>query len=83
MVYKTASVTLGLTIIISSHRKHGNGAKGGGRKNSSGKKAVVFQKDKDPITLTGSTTSELMKSLRAQFRIPSSIVINPKGETSI
>ncbi len=83
MVYKADQKMMGLTIKISPHRKHGNGAVGGGRKNTSGKKAVVSRDGDEDITLVGSTTSGLLKDIRRQFKIPPSIKINEKGETRI
>ena len=83
MVYRTDQKQLGLTIKISSHRKYGNGAVGSGRKNSSGKKAVISQKGCADTVVTGTTTTNLLSAVRKQFNIPHSVTINRKGETCI
>ena len=83
MTYKVEQKKMGLTITISSHRKHGNGAIGGGRKNTSGKKAVIHQEGGEKVTLTGSTTKDLLRKIREYFTIPHYLTINAKGETRI
>lgn len=83
MVYRIEKARMGITIKISTHRKHGNGAKGGGRKNSSGKKAVVLQSGQDPVTVVASTATSLIREVRERFRISSDVKINREGETHI
>ena len=83
MVYKAEVPKMGLIIDISTHRKCGNGAVGGGRKNASGKKAVVSKDGNDDVVVTGSTTKDLLKQVRRQFNIPPNIKINEKGQTYI
>lgn len=83
MVYKAERPDLGLTITISSHRKHGNGAIGGGRKGSTGKKAEVTRKGTESVTITGTSTTDLLRKVRNRFSIPSNVKINNKGETKI
>lgn len=83
MAYKTEVKKIGLTIKISTDRKHGNGAKGGGRKNTSGKKAVVSREGSEDTTVRGSTTTGLLREVRDQFKIPHTVQINRKGETRI
>ncbi len=83
MTYKVEPKNMGLTITISSHRKHGNGAVGGGRKSTSGKKAVIHQNGGEKVVLTGSTTTELLKKVRNQFNVPHYVAINKKGKTRI
>lgn len=83
MVYTYERPPLGIVITITTHRKCGNGAKGGGRKGSSGKKAVVLANGSDPITITEATISELLKEVRKRFSIPPHVRINKEGETRI
>ncbi|HBH71597.1 MAG: hypothetical protein UU88_C0004G0035 [Parcubacteria group bacterium GW2011_GWC1_42_11] len=83
MVYRTEVKKMGLTIKITTDRKHGNGAKGGGRKNTSGKKAVVSKEGIEDTTVRNSTTTGLLRDLRNQFKIPHSVQINREGETHI
>jgi N-methylhydantoinase B/oxoprolinase/acetone carboxylase alpha subunit len=80
---KTERKDLGLRIKISSHRKHGNGGVGGGRKGSTGKKAEVTRKGTESVTITGSSTTDLLRKVRNRFSIPSNYKINDKGETII
>jgi hypothetical protein len=83
MVWNTERAKLGITITIRAYRKHGNGAVGSGRKNSTGKIAVVTKAGEDPVRVTASTRTELMQKLRRQWCIPSGVVINEKGVTEI
>ena len=83
MTFKRERPALGITIKISTDRKRGNGAVGGGRKGSSGKKAVVTVLGHDSVTVTGATVRELLKQVRSQFSIPPEVRINEKGETRI
>jgi hypothetical protein len=74
---------LGLTIEIKTHRKEGNGAKGGGRKGNTGKKGIITKQGEEPITVTGNTARELLGKIRKQFKIPPHVSINQKGMTSL
>lgn len=83
MAYTRERPAMGIVITITTHRKRGNGAVGGGRKGSTGKKAVIIVEGYDPVTVTGNTTRDLLKQVRKQFDIPPHITINEKGETRI
>ena len=50
---------MGLTITISPYRKHGNGAKGSGRKNKSGKKAIIKKEGIDDVVIKESSATTL------------------------
>lgn len=52
MVFRAEPEKLGLVISIGTHRKHGNGAVGGGRKNSTGKMATVVRARFPAVTIT-------------------------------
>lgn len=80
---RTKPKILGLTINISPDRKHGNGGVGGGRSGSSGKKAVIKKHGEPDVTLKGSTSKDLLRQVRSRYGVPSSVVINKKGETFI
>lgn len=83
MVYKAEPEKLGLVISIGTHRKHGNGAVGGGRNSSTGKMATVVRARFPPVTITAPTRKELMRKLRKQFNIPPGLVINERGVTEL
>jgi len=83
MVYKPEQKKLGLSIKFGTYRKHGNGAVGGGRKDSSGKRAVVSRPGEVDVTITGGTSAELAKELRKRFNIPSNISFSAKGTVSL
>lgn len=83
MVYKTEREKIGVTIKISSYRKHGNGAIGGGRKNTSGKKAIISKDGTESIILTAGTLCQLLKDVRSTCKISPDVRINQKGETYI
>lgn len=83
MTFKRERPVLGITIKISTDRKRGNGAIGGGRKNSTGKKATISIDGADPIKVTAPTTTELLGKIRRQFSIPPHVRINGTGETRI
>lgn len=83
MVYKTERPKMGLTIKITSHRKHGNGAIGSDRQNTTGMKATVSRKGSEDFIVTGSTKRALLKEVRRQFKIPPDTKINEVGETCI
>ncbi len=79
-------------VVIKSWRKHGNGAKGGGRQGSTGKKGQIFQVatdgtrtalklSKDADTLTGATFADLSRKLRGTGLIPRHVALNSRGDT--
>lgn len=88
----TRRTTLNRVVVIKSWRKHGNGAKGGGRQGSSGKKGQIFQVEddgtrtvlqlgKDVDVLTGATLADLSRKLRSTGLIPQHVTLNSSGET--
>ena len=83
MVRRAEQAKRGIVIKITTDRKHGNGGKRGGRKNSTGKKAVVTQNGGEPISVREGTMTDLLKAVRARFSISPSVRINEKGETHI
>lgn len=83
MTFRAEVRKMGLTITISSDRKHGNGTKGGGRKNTTGKKAVVKKDGAEEKPIRGSTTTDVLRQVREKYKIPHHVQINRKGETRI
>lgn len=84
-------------VVIKPWRKHGNGAKGGGRQGSTGKKGQIFQvasdgtrtpvvlstvDGEDVFVLTGSTGKDVSRKIRNTGLIPQHVAINEHGETS-
>jgi hypothetical protein len=76
MVYRPETPKMGITISIKPYRKS-RGMKGCGRGGSTGKKAEITQEGKEAVILLGSTFKDVCRQVRAQFRIPSGITINP------
>lgn len=77
---------LGKTVTIKTHRKHGNGAKGGGRQGGSGKKAEISQTKADGTTVIVYTAEkptfrELSRNLHGPGGVPQHVSINKNGET--
>ncbi len=78
---------LGYVVVMKSWRKHGNGAKGGGRQGSTGKKCSLFKLDakgnRELVASTeGSTAKAVTKELRTANKIiPPYVTINQSGET--
>lgn len=73
-------------VIIKPWRKHGNGAKGGGRQGTSGKKGTIFQIEHDGSQSelgceTGSSFTDLSRKLRRSGFIPQYVALNKSGET--
>lgn len=73
-------------VVIKSWRKHGNGAKGGGRQGSSGKKGTIYQIERDGTRSELATESEgtftnLSRKLRKSGFIPQYVALNKSGET--
>ena len=88
----TERTILNRVVVIKSWRKHGNGAKGGGRQGSSGKKGQIFQVAddgtrtalelaKDIDVLTGTTFADLSRKLRGTGLIPQHVALQSRGET--
>jgi hypothetical protein len=84
----TRHVVLGYVLVVKPYRKHGNGAKGGGRKGSSGKRCTLYKLDAsgkrkfvaDTEGPNAKTALRELKSLTAV--IPSHVAINNNGETT-
>lgn len=83
MTYEREREKMGITIEMKSDRKNGNGAKGSGRKGSTGWKAIVHKQGCKKEVLKGPTATELLQIVRAHFNIPPHITINRKGQTCI
>jgi hypothetical protein len=85
----TDRVLLGFVVEMKPWRKHGNGAKGGGRLGGTGKKCSLFKIDKAGnrelvAKIEGSTAKEVLRQLRASHKfIPTNVTINQNGETFI
>ena len=82
----TERISFNRVVVVSAKRK-GNGAIGGGRKDISGKKAVIWQRHPDGTrtelaTACGSTIKDLSRKLRATGFIPQHVSLNSSGETS-
>ena len=76
---------LGRIIVVKAKRK-GNGAIGGGRKNKSGKKGIIYELDaagtrKEIAQASGHTRKDLSRNLRATGYVPEYVCINSSGET--
>lgn len=83
----TKREVLGLVVRVESFRKNGNGAKGGGRKGNSGKRAKLFKLDekggRELVAVAEEATAyAATKELRAKTNlIPPHVAINSHGET--
>lgn len=78
---------LGRVVVIKTRRKHGNGAVGGGRKNSSGKTGIIYQVGEDGkrtelARANGTTFTDLSRQLFKTELIPRDVTINSSGETA-
>ena len=78
--------SLGRKVVVKAYRKHGNGAKGGGRKGQTGKKGSIYQLGNDGnctklATCEEPNFTELSKKLFATNFIPRHVRINSNGET--
>ncbi|GEM_PF-2651416 len=78
--------SLGRKVIIKTHRKFGNGAKGGGRKGQTGKRGIIYKicgdgTQAELVCIDESTFKTLSKKLFATGFIPRNVTINPNGET--
>lgn len=78
---------LGYVVVMKPWRKHGNGAKGGGRQASTGKKCTLYKLDDRGnrelvASVEGSTAKAVAKELRVANKfIPPHVSINQSGET--
>ncbi|OGZ17006.1 MAG: hypothetical protein A2494_00765 [Candidatus Lloydbacteria bacterium RIFOXYC12_FULL_46_25] len=77
---------LGRKVVIKTHRKHGNGAKGGGRKGQTGKRGIIYHIAGDGtqtelLREEGPTFKDLSKKLFKSGFIPRDVAINPSGTT--
>lgn len=77
---------LGRIVKISAQRKS-NGAIGGGRKGTSGKKGTIYQVHEDGArkelaSISESTFKSLSRALRKTGLIPQHVTLNSHGETS-
>jgi hypothetical protein len=79
----------GRVVVIKADRsKHGNGAKGGGRKNGTGREAALYEEDaagelKLLVSVNGSSNKDAAQKLRAAApgKIPPRVDITHLGET--
>lgn len=84
----TQRTPIGRVVVVKTHRKEGNGAKGGGRKGNTGKKGIIYDLAPDgsyvepPLAeRKGGTFTELKKELRSTRLIPPHVALNKCGET--
>ena len=82
----TERIPLKRTVVVTAQRK-GNGAVGGGRKEKSGKKAVIWQNHDDGTRTeltraSGTTQKDLSRKLHATGFLPKDVSLDSKGETS-
>lgn len=86
MVWKKEKPKLNRVIVVTSYRKHGNGAVGSGRKNETGKRGEVSQIAEDGgrlmiLKVEAPTLKALSIKLRGFGGVPEHVSINKKGET--
>ncbi len=79
-------VRLGMKVVITTYRKHGNGAKGSGRKGQSGKRGIIYHMADDGTKkklakAEEPTFKELSKKLFDTGLIPRDVTINRSGTT--
>lgn len=79
--------SLGRKVVVKTHRKFGNGAKGSGRKGQTGKRGIIYQLNVDNtvtelVRLDEPTFKALSKKLFGSGFIPPNVSINPNGETT-
>lgn len=77
---------LGMKVVITTYRKHGNGAKGSCRKGQSGKRGFIYRIEEDGtetelLKAECPTFKELSKQLFKTRLIPRDITINRSGVT--
>ena len=76
---------LGRVVVVKSYRKHGNGAIGSGRKQSTGKRVFVYKVHDDGTReLIGSaeepTLAAAMKPLRAAQLVPTWVTVKNNSD---
>lgn len=86
MTYRVEREKLGRRIVVKTDRKEGNGAKGGGRKGNSGKKATIFQiddrgKETELALCRAGTFTELKRDLYRTGHVPNYVQISKDHET--
>lgn len=88
----TRREVLGRVVVVKTNRKSGNGGKGGGRKDNSGKRGVIYSVAEDGTRtelallngatfLDGATFTDLSRKLRRTGLIPQHVTLNKSGET--
>lgn len=83
----TKRTNLGYVVVVKPWRKHGNGAKGGGRLGSTGKKCSLYRIDSAGkrelvASIEGATAKTVLRELRQTERlVPPYVTIKPNGET--
>jgi len=83
----TERIVLGYVVVVKPYRKHGNGAKGGGRLGSTGKKCSLYKigeaGSRELVASTeGPTAKAVVKELRSTTKIiPQYVAVNHNGET--
>ncbi len=83
----TERSVLGYVVVVKPYRKHGNGAKGGGRLGSTGKKSSLYKINSAGVrelvaSTEGATAKAVLKDLRSTTRIiPQYVAISHNGET--
>ncbi len=73
-------------VVVKPYRKSGNGAKGGGRKDNSGKLGTIYSLGGDGTRTElakadGTTFTDLSRKLRGTGFIPQHVTLNKSGET--
>ncbi|OGG61879.1 hypothetical protein A3C87_00580 [Candidatus Kaiserbacteria bacterium RIFCSPHIGHO2_02_FULL_49_34] len=82
----TQRESLGRVVVVKPYRKHGNGAVGSGRQQSTGKRVFVYQvheggKRELLRSSEGPTLAAAMKPLRSAKLVPTWVDVKNKGET--
>lgn len=83
----TERSVLGYVVVVKPYRKHGNGAVGGGRKGSSGKKCFLYKLSSTGArelvaSAEGPTAKAVVRELRVVSKvIPQHVAVSHTGET--
>ena len=75
---------LGYVVVVKPYRKHGNGAKGGGRKGSTGKRCALYKlgAQEPDVEAEGPNAVEAIRNLKKLTQVnPTYVAINHNGET--
>lgn len=77
---------IGRKVVVKPYRKHGNGAKGGGRKGKTGKRGIIYELGPDGqyaelTRFEEPTFKALSRQLFGSGLIPRCVSINSSGET--